>query len=96
MRALGREYSGGSGGVRRGYDLDSMVEEISRHVPRMLAAYPTEGEFWNWFSGEVESVRRNARSHEERDRLTEQLMQALTRAGCKFDPIPFDPVARLS
>jgi len=67
--------------VRRPGNLSSMVVEIASHVPRMRAAFQAEAEFWDWFAGEVDSVRRNAGSREEAERLVDMLKQAAYRAG---------------
>lgn len=65
-----------------------MAEEIVKHVPRMLKAYPTEAEFWHWFGGEVDSIRRHARTFDEKERLTRHLMQALIDNGIEGAFVP--------
>ncbi|MET0583059.1 MAG: hypothetical protein ABWZ08_13965 [Pseudoxanthomonas sp.] len=77
MNIAGRDFHDRRSHERAALDLEAMVEEIARHVPRMRAAYDTEEGFWHWFKGEVDSVRRNSRSVEEGERLTAKLRQAL-------------------
>lgn len=59
------------------HSIDSMAEELERHVPRMLAAYEDEGGFWSWFAGEAASIGSIARSRSDwlyaRDRLSQIL-----------------------
>ena len=62
--------------VRRPGNLSSMVVEIANHVPRMRAACRADVEFWDWFAGEVDSVRRNAGSPEEAENLIDLLKRA--------------------
>ena len=65
-----------AGAVGRPDNLDSMVREIASHVPRMRAACRADVEFWDWFAGEVDSVRRNAGSPEEAEKLVDLLKRA--------------------
>ena len=67
--------------VRRPANLSSMVVEMASHVPRMRAAFPAEAEFWAWFAGEVDSVRRNAGNPEEAEKLVDLLKRAAGEAG---------------
>ena len=54
--------------------LDAMVDELERHVPRMLKAQDAPPGFWTWFAGEAASIGSNARSKADwlyvRDRLS--------------------------
>lgn len=54
--------------------LDAMVDELERHLPRMLEARDAPPGFWTWFSGEAASIGCNARNREDwlhvRDRLS--------------------------
>lgn len=51
-----------------------MVDELERHVPRMLKAQDAPPGFWTWFAGEAASIGSNARSKADwlhvRDRLS--------------------------
>ena len=67
--------------VRRPGNLSSMVVEIASHVPRMRAAFQAEADFWDWFAGEVDSVRRNAGSREEAETLVDLLKRAASQAS---------------
>lgn len=61
--------------------LEAMVSELERHVPRMLRDYDDEDGFWLWFSGEADSMRRNADSREDRMYVCDRINQMLRRAG---------------
>ncbi|RYE75554.1 MAG: hypothetical protein EOO80_14900 [Oxalobacteraceae bacterium] len=87
MRIVGRNYGERISAARASRDLDRMVEEIARHVPRMRRAYATDAEFWHWLTGELDSVRRNAATVEDRTRYTGKLRDALRRAGVAVDLI---------
>lgn len=54
--------------------LDAMVDELERHVPRMLRAQHAPPGFWTWFAGEAASIGSNAHSKADwlyvRDRLS--------------------------
>ena len=41
-------------------NLEVMVDELQRHVPRMLRVQADEGSFWDWFVGEADSFSRCA------------------------------------
>lgn len=87
MRIVGRDYGERISAARASRDLDHMVEEIARHVPRMRRAYATDAEFWHWLTGELDSIRRNAANAEDRSRYTRRLRDALKRAGIPVDLI---------
>jgi hypothetical protein len=80
MRISGTDYSERRHLERDARDLQAMTAEIVGHVPRMRAACATDQDFWFWFTGELDSVRRCARSPEERERLTHFLRSALGSA----------------
>ena len=42
--------------------LDTMVDELQRHLPRMRVTHASDRDFWTWFSGEVASISANARN----------------------------------
>ncbi|RYZ73772.1 MAG: hypothetical protein EOP91_04295 [Lysobacteraceae bacterium] len=88
MEIAGRSFTERASDRRADADLEAMALEIVRHVPRMIKAYPTEVEFWHWFSGEIESIRRNARTFDERERLTARLIQALMDNGIEGEMVP--------
>lgn len=54
--------------------LDAMVDELERHMPRMLELRHSPPGFWPWFAGEAASIGGNASSKEDwlhvRDRLS--------------------------
>ena len=80
MRIAGADFSERKALERDARDLAIMTVEIAGHVPRMRAACATDQDFWLWFTGELESVRRCARSAAERECLTQILRRALTSA----------------
>lgn len=75
MRNLGQNYSERVDAGRSRLALEQMAEEIARHIPRMRAL-TSDADFWYWLKGEIDSVRRNARTTEEKERLTDKLRQA--------------------
>lgn len=62
-------------------ELEAMVEELEGHVPRMLRACGDEDGFWFWFSGEADSMRRNAESRADRLFVCDRINAMLRRAG---------------
>ena len=54
--------------------LDAMVDELERHLPRMLKAQDAPPGFWTWFAGEAASIGCNTRCKADwlhvRDRLS--------------------------
>jgi hypothetical protein len=58
----------------------AMVEEIARHIPRMRAR-SSDADFWFWLKGEIDSVRRNAGTADDRERFTRRLRSAAHRHG---------------
>jgi hypothetical protein len=84
MRIGGADFSERKGLDRGVWDLQTMTDEIAGHVPRMRTACATDQDFWLWFTGELASVERCARSVEERERLTQILRLALSSA--EVDP----------
>lgn len=54
--------------------LDAMVDELERHMPRMLELKDAPPGFWAWFAGEAASIGGNASCKEDwlhvRDRLS--------------------------
>ncbi len=61
--------------------LETMMNELERHVPRMLRDYADSSGFWMWFSGEADSMRRNAASHEDRRYVCDRMNSMLHNAG---------------
>lgn len=62
-------------------NLESMINELEGHVPRMLRDYSDEAGFWMWFSGEADSMRRIARNMEERHYVCDRMNAMLQRTG---------------
>jgi hypothetical protein len=65
----------------RNANLEAMINELEGHVPRMFRDYSDEAGFWLWFSGEADSMRRFARSTEERHYVCDRMNQMLQRTG---------------
>lgn len=42
-----------------------MVDELQRHVPRMLRVHADESSFWDWFVGEADSFSRCTENEED-------------------------------
>jgi hypothetical protein len=61
--------------------LEAMIDELERHVPRMLRDYADASGFWMWFSGEADSMRRNAASREDRLYVCDRVNSMLHNAG---------------
>src|SRR5687768_15465863 len=76
MRIAGRNYVERKAQVRQLADLTRMAREIASHIPRMSASCSASAEFDFWFSGELESVRRNASSPEQGELLARELLRA--------------------
>lgn len=81
MKIQGRDFGARTTHYRVDYDLDTMVAEIARHVPRMRSAAASEAEFLHWFQGEMDSVRRNARTPEHWASLRTLLEGSLSEPG---------------
>ncbi len=62
-------------------NLESMIKELERHVPRMFRDYSDDAGFWIWFSGEADSMRRIASSTEERHYVCDRMNEMLQRTG---------------
>lgn len=62
-------------------NLEAMINELERHVPRMFRDYADEAGFWMWFSGEADSMRRVAGSTEERHYVCDRMNAMLQRTG---------------
>ena len=62
-------------------NLEAMINELEGHVPRMFREYDDEAGFWMWFSGEADSMRRIARSLEERHYVCDRMNEMLERTG---------------
>lgn len=58
-----------------------MVNELEHHVPRMLKDFGDEAAFWHWFSGEADSMRRNAASREDRLYVCDRVNTMLIKTG---------------
>jgi len=61
--------------------LEAMINELERHVPRMLKDYGDANGFWLWFSGEADSMRRNAASREDRLYVCDRVNSMLHDVG---------------
>ena len=86
MKVMGRDYMDRVRALRRANDIQAMATEIADHIPNMWRKSPNPGEFWYWFSGELESVLRNASTDDERERLRDGLMKALNGSGVPEPP----------
>lgn len=62
-------------------NLEAMINELERHVPRMLKEYHDDSGFWLWFSGEADSMRRNAANGEDRLYVRDRVNSMLQSAG---------------
>ena len=60
--------------------LDSMADELERHLPRMRRLHEHDTEFWRWFAGEAASLSANARNKAD-------LQHVCTRLACMLERV---------
>ena len=57
--------------------LDTMADELERHLPRMRRLHEHDTEFWRWFAGEAASLSANARNKADLQHVCERLNRML-------------------
>ena len=57
--------------------LDTMADELERHLPRMRCLHENDQDFWKWFAGEAASISANARNKADLQHVCERLNRML-------------------